>query len=131
MVSNDVTSELSPLNELKYPEPNLFEESPHSKILQILDRLALCLAGYSTQLYPSHLIILGQPFNEIHISLLPASLDDAGLQCEALSYTWGTPENLKEVNWSGHTLEVTQNLHSVLRRLRKMDKDRTFWIDAV
>ena len=55
---------------------------------------------------------------------------------EALSYTWGSPENPTNIfatDSSGisGTLSVTKNLGEALPYLRYEDKDRVLWIDAI
>jgi hypothetical protein len=50
---------------------------------------------------------------------------------EALSYTWGTPENPKSIRLDGHQFPVTINLESALRHLRYDTIPRVLWIDAV
>ena len=69
-------------------------------------------------------------------------------QYEALSYVWGSTENpvdifiqarkTKHPKWSSllgqsrqRTISVTQNLATALPYLRKEDKPRVFWIDAI
>ena len=75
---------------------------------------------------------------------------------EALSYVWGSPENPVDISikarklkcsksssslgrsrrrrleaWTHSTISVTQNLATALPYLRKRDKPRVFWIDAI
>jgi Heterokaryon incompatibility protein (HET) len=85
--------------------------------------------------------------------------DGLHTQFEALSYTWGSPNDPLPItvlppatsgqdhrhgnaditvseekaagNDQGVTMMVTQNLHSALTRLRQSTASRTFWIDAV
>ncbi|PMD17916.1 hypothetical protein NA56DRAFT_648340 [Hyaloscypha hepaticicola] len=59
---------------------------------------------------------------------------DAPPQFEALSYAWGSAENLIDIfiGSSGcYTLTVTQNLAEALPYLRLEDRSRTLWIDAI
>jgi len=59
---------------------------------------------------------------------------DAPPDFEALSYTWGSPENPIDIfiGASGcYTLAVTQNLAEALPYLRLEDRSRTLWIDAI
>jgi hypothetical protein len=86
------------------------------------------------------------------VRLLPGSYDD-GIQCElvhytlrssrtrlpfeALSYVWGDTTQLSGIQirtcQDGHAqyLEITQNLHAALRRLRDPELERMLWIDAI
>lgn len=54
---------------------------------------------------------------------------------EALSYTWGSQENLEEVSIQDGgalaTIRITQNLAVALRHLRYSDRPRVMWIDAL
>jgi hypothetical protein len=52
---------------------------------------------------------------------------------EALSYTWGDDsENPKEeINLNGCSFSVTANLYAALQVLRKEDRERVIWVDAV
>lgn len=54
---------------------------------------------------------------------------------EALSYTWGSPENPGRIYIRGDekisTLSVTRNCEEALRYLRYEDVDRTLWVDAI
>jgi len=57
-------------------------------------------------------------------------------QFEALSYTWGSPENPVRITISSKksgtgSLSITQNLAEALPFLRHHDKDRLLWIDAI
>ena len=57
---------------------------------------------------------------------------------DALSYVWGSAENLKSITIAGictnprsGQLSVTENLAVALRHLRKQHEIRTLWIDAI
>jgi hypothetical protein len=52
---------------------------------------------------------------------------------EALSYTWGDDsENQKrEITLNGCPFAVTANLYAALQVLRKEDRERVIWVDAV
>ena len=52
----------------------------------------------------------------------------------ALSYTWGDPDNCREILVNGHSLKVTQNVEAGLRVLRSKPYVKAgwkFWIDAI
>ncbi|KAH6683620.1 heterokaryon incompatibility protein-domain-containing protein [Plectosphaerella plurivora] len=78
------------------------------------------------------------------LQLFPAPSQDADIQCElclsslsgpddfeALSYTWGSPENPVTIMVQSHPRQVTQNLAAALRRMRHVDKTRLLWVDAL
>lgn len=51
---------------------------------------------------------------------------------EALSYTWGSPDDKKfAVSCNGHRLIALRNLSNALHALRLPDRRRIIWIDAV
>jgi hypothetical protein len=51
-------------------------------------------------------------------------------QYEALSYTWGDPNDLKDIIIDGLEMKVRVNLYSALRDLRT-EKPRVLWADAI
>ncbi|MBE3049444.1 HET domain-containing protein [Candidatus Bathyarchaeota archaeon] len=50
---------------------------------------------------------------------------------EALSYVWGDQTKMTPIQVGDCTLEVTKNLRAALRDLRKPDRPRTLWADAL
>jgi hypothetical protein len=78
------------------------------------------------------------PLSPIHCKLVVYPLDcrpaDAH-QYEALSYAWGTSDNSRIIWIEFETLsievQVTQNLHAALIRLRNPYFERNLWIDAL
>ena len=75
-------------------------------------------------------IIPGRFADPISCHLLPVSLYDDPFY-EALSYTWGDPNVTKPVILNGITVNVTGNLETCLRHLRKEDRAQIMWIDAI
>jgi hypothetical protein len=80
----------------------------------------------------------------IRLILLEAGNEAAEIQCtlraeqldalpkyEALSYTWGDPNNLKTIYLHGHAHLVRSNLECALRHLRRPSEARVLWIDAL
>ena len=67
---------------------------------------------------------------EISCRLHHASLG-SGLTYEALSYTWGDANNLREILLGNQRFKVTANLEIALRHLRREDDARTLWVDAL
>ncbi|KAK3371149.1 heterokaryon incompatibility protein-domain-containing protein [Lasiosphaeria ovina] len=66
----------------------------------------------------------------VSCSLIPTRRGDAPAY-EALSYVWGSQENLQPIRLNGRVFYVTENLHSALARLRRPTEDRLLWIDAL
>ncbi|KAM5347314.1 hypothetical protein ACJ41O_010319 [Fusarium nematophilum] len=66
---------------------------------------------------------------------LKCTLSIAGLKrrmgFEALSYVWGSPTPKCYVNINNRPVQIGPNLHAALIRLRREDKARVMWIDAV
>jgi hypothetical protein len=50
---------------------------------------------------------------------------------EALSYVWGSEENLQSISVDNQKLKVTQNLHTALLHLRDCNIPRIIWVDAI
>jgi hypothetical protein len=68
---------------------------------------------------------------DISCSLEIASLDQEGLQYEALSYTWGDASIQHKIFIGRDILSINQNLNDALRRLRLQDGTRILWVDAI
>ena len=73
--------------------------------------------------------------DEIHILINIIPLEQgSNIEYEALSYTWGSAENLVDIFvgvQEDHVLPVTQNLAEALQHLRDETKEGAFWIDAI
>jgi hypothetical protein len=73
---------------------------------------------------------------ELRYSLKHISLIDPGPYI-ALPYYWGDPGITNPINLGGHIVEITTNLDSALRAVRKMRakeesrKDIKLWVDAI
>ncbi|KAI0542819.1 heterokaryon incompatibility protein-domain-containing protein [Xylaria digitata] len=75
--------------------------------------------------------------DRIKCELRVVSLDDQP-KYEALSYVWGSPNDVVDVDVNGIAFSATRNLHAALRRLREQipgaggnGASRTLWVDAV
>lgn len=89
-----------------------------------------------------HMPIVANDDNEIICDLITTPLPQSP-SYEALSYTWGSPENKRTIKLNGKPFQVTQNLFGALKHLRQRtvilhNKPRTFphtermlWIDAI
>lgn len=77
------------------------------------------------------------------VELLPGAFNDA-IECEissaelesepayeALSYTWGDPNDTNVIVINGRRFDITVNLECALRHLRRLDAKRPLWIDAI
>jgi hypothetical protein len=73
---------------------------------------------------------------KLHELPFPAPPDNPKISYEALSYVWGTMDNVKQIyvedEGAGtcYVLRVTPNLEQALRYLRFEDKPRVLWVDA-
>jgi hypothetical protein len=92
---------------------------------------------YTTDDYrPSHRqirildLLPGDSGEAIRCLVRIASLD-GDEQYEALSYVWGEAGAQKEIEVSGQTVHVTDNLYAALHRLRYPMQKRTIWIDQL
>ena len=72
----------------------------------------------------------GQTHEEIEARLSIVSLDSKP-RYEALSYVWGDPNVARTILLNGHTFRITENLEAALRRLRRLQEERIFWVDAI
>jgi len=50
---------------------------------------------------------------------------------DALSYVWGDPSAIKEIQFCGLSRLVTENLFEALTRLREEGDSKWIWIDAL
>ncbi|KAH7417868.1 heterokaryon incompatibility protein-domain-containing protein [Cadophora sp. MPI-SDFR-AT-0126] len=98
-------------------------------------------ASYS---YPGRRLKGADTIRVLHLQpYLPADSDQR-LKCElravhlssnptysAVSYTWGKPDLIEDL-WVGDALiRITRNLHELLAKFRRADKELVLWIDAV
>jgi len=85
-------------------------------------------------LRPRHIRLLdlqpGVPGVPFQGKLREVSLDNE-IAYEALSYTWGSPEQSSALHCNDSTIPLTLNLQLALSRLRLVDKTRTLWIDQI
>jgi hypothetical protein len=66
----------------------------------------------------------------VSCDLFHACLDEKP-DFEALSYTWGDPNDTIEISLHGSTHTITRNLDSAFRHLRYPDRSRVLWVDAL
>ncbi|KAI1775003.1 heterokaryon incompatibility protein-domain-containing protein [Hypoxylon cercidicola] len=105
---------------------------------------ALNQSAYTYQLlqtgeHPEPLIRLlsvqpGSETDAIHLELLPEPVDLRRGTYEALSYVWGSEDDLVAVRFGSQGAAkffVTQNLAEALLHLRYPDRPRILWIDSI
>jgi hypothetical protein len=101
-------------------DPNFYVYSPLNEASHEIRLLTLHPGGFSS---PIRVSLSCTPFTDVSVP-----------EFEALSYTWGPPENPRRI-FIGATgedvLEVTQNLAEALPYLRYEDRPRILWIDAI
>ena len=80
-------------------------------------------------------LLPGSRSSDIRISIETAILTKESVpQYEALSYVWGSKENLINIyvaHGNGELIAITQNLHVALQHLRHEEQPRRLWIDAI
>ncbi|CAN9081634.1 unnamed protein product [Alternaria alternata] len=64
-------------------------------------------------------------------SLRTVHLDDDDPRYEAISYTWGNPNDRKPVICNGCAITTTRSLFEALQRFRRVNTTRTLWADAL
>ncbi|KAL7898336.1 heterokaryon incompatibility domain-containing protein [Trichoderma sp. TUCIM 5745] len=72
----------------------------------------------------------GSPGEPVNCSIVHQNLCDKP-DFEALSYCWGDAANPLRIYVGRHYIDVTQNLHDALLKLRDKKKTKTLWIDAI
>jgi hypothetical protein len=50
---------------------------------------------------------------------------------EALSYTWGSPDDVADIQLNGTVISIRENLWQALWHLRREGEDRIIWADAI
>ncbi|KAL6250502.1 hypothetical protein RBB50_002804 [Rhinocladiella similis] len=84
-------------------------------------------------------------FDEIRLLVLEPAEDDAAVLVgrlkptqlrnrpifEALSWVWGDDKHVEEINLQGSFWNVSKQLTDALRSLRRPDRPRTIWVDAL
>nr|AVY05527.1 heterokaryon incompatibility protein [Nodulisporium sp.] len=73
----------------------------------------------------------GKSGGQLIAELIPTSVDEADGQYEAISYTWGSPENLCCIICNDFNLKVQKNAFDMLLDLRQRDEPRVIWVDAI
>ncbi|KAJ2977554.1 hypothetical protein NUW58_g7775 [Xylaria curta] len=83
--------------------------------------------------YPLRLLIIhpAAPNETLKTELIPTTLDQAQGCYDATSYTWGAPENPELISCGDSQLWVQRNAFHMMLDLRRPDKPRKVWIDAV
>ncbi|KAF5655218.1 heterokaryon incompatibility (het-6OR allele) [Fusarium heterosporum] len=75
-------------------------------------------------------LLPGNQHDSVRCTLRTAFLDD-NPKYEALSYTWGDPQDYRYIKVDGMRKEITVNLYNALYRLRDSKQERCLWVDAV
>lgn len=68
--------------------------------------------------------------DEVSCDLYTADLDTKPV-FSAISYVWGDPSQRQDISLNGCTFSVTQNLATVLQRVRNEDTKTVVWADAI
>ncbi|KLU91790.1 hypothetical protein MAPG_10738 [Magnaporthiopsis poae ATCC 64411] len=77
-------------------------------------------------------LLPGNLSDSIETELITTTLDIQSIPFEALSYVWGQKSNPpNQIVVDNTPKDVTENLHSALRGLRRDDQSRMLWVDAV
>ncbi|GAP86951.1 putative heterokaryon incompatibility protein [Rosellinia necatrix] len=82
---------------------------------------------------PLRLLLIhpGRPDDPLRTELVPTTIDDAKGSYDATSYTWGLPENPESINCGGSQVWIQRNAFHMILDLRRPDKPRKIWIDAI
>jgi hypothetical protein len=72
------------------------------------------------------------PIEDMSFAMTNASLNDPGIEFDALSYAWGSTKCTKKIKVNGMRVYVTDNLFDALTLLsRPGTLSRAIWIDAI
>jgi len=73
------------------------------------------------------------PNSPIECTLFPCDLLDseATHPFEAISYVWGSQDNLQCISVNGSECKVGENLHALLLHLRDRFIERVIWVDVI
>ncbi|KAI0399354.1 hypothetical protein F4802DRAFT_51092 [Xylaria palmicola] len=82
---------------------------------------------------PIRLLLIhpGQPDEPLRTELVPTTLDEARGAYDATSYTWGAPADPEQISCGGARLWVQRNAFHMMLDLRRPDRPRRVWIDAI
>ncbi|KAI1173251.1 hypothetical protein F4777DRAFT_589985 [Nemania sp. FL0916] len=82
---------------------------------------------------PIRLLLIhpGEPSQPLKTELVPTTLENAQGCYDATSYTWGSPETPELINCGDSQLWVQRNAFDMMLDLRRPDRPRRVWIDAV
>jgi hypothetical protein len=58
-------------------------------------------------------------------------LEEGKSDFEALSYVWGETKDTIDIHCEGQTVGITSNLDAALRHIRKTNRSRFLWVDAI
>lgn len=75
-------------------------------------------------------LLPGAPSDLIHCQIREMNVDNHN-SYEAVSYCWGNPDDLLEIDCNGKRLKIPSNLGAALRVLRLEDRSRYLWADAI
>ncbi|WQF84452.1 Putative heterokaryon incompatibility [Colletotrichum destructivum] len=73
----------------------------------------------------------GHGSEPVRCKLVDFTLGRAQQTYEALSYTWGDRMDQATIHLDGKPLNVTKNLETALRCLRRQNAERLLWVDAI
>ncbi|KAF4869743.1 Heterokaryon incompatibility protein 6, OR allele [Colletotrichum siamense] len=76
-------------------------------------------------------LLAGCNTDDVRCTLRESTLGQCNGKYEALSYTWGDPNDRTQIYLDDRPFSVTANLESALRCLRLPDTDRVLWTDSI
>ncbi|KAE9576050.1 hypothetical protein CGMCC3_g7698 [Colletotrichum fructicola] len=76
-------------------------------------------------------LLAGWNTDDVRCKLKESTLGQCNGKYEALSYTWGDPNDRTQIYLDDQPFSVTANLESALRCLRLPDTDRVLWTDSI
>jgi len=78
-----------------------------------------------------HLVLQPGDGDDALIGELRTAHIDQALDFDAISYVWGSPLQVSEIECAGNSIRLTASLRDVLRSLRLPDKPKCLWADQI
>ena len=76
-------------------------------------------------------LLAGAKRQPLECQLISVPLEGNPITYEALSYVWGSPEQVHAITCEGKSIPITKSLHTTLLHLRCLESTRDLWVDQI